>query len=147
MNKRSLWYLALMMSTFVLLNTFVFDSTKKPVKEAESIADVSIEHLPISSLRDTDGQIICSSISLGDTFLTLSDKKLPTSLMKEGDTVHLIKRSNSGIGVYSEKISPTLESSSVLKDGASFIVLSGLSTAEPKVSAAVWEGGKATFLF
>ncbi len=147
MNKRSLWYLTLIMSTFVLLNTFVFDSKVKPIKETTSLADISIEHLPISFLKDQDGQALCSSITLGDTYLTLSTKNLPSSLIRDHETIHKIKSSDSGIVIYSDKISPTLDAADSLKEEESFIIVSNLASLEPKISTAVWKDGKATFMF
>jgi len=146
MNKRSLWHLTLIMSTFVLLNTFVFDSKVKPIKETTSLADITIEHLPISVLKNEDGQSLCSCINLGDTSLTLSTKNLPSSLKKNLDTIHKIKSSDSGIVIYSDRISPTLDVAELIKEDESFIIVSNLDSLEPKISTAVWKEGKPTFL-
>ncbi len=138
MNKRSMWYLTLMVSTFVLLNTFLLDTSPKEPKGKESIANIDISDLPITALKNTLGYTICSTVSIGDCYVTLSPDNLPKTLLRDNDTVHLVKRNENGILIYSDKISPVIESYAPLKDGDTFIILSDLSSEMPQISVAVY---------
>lgn len=146
MNKRSLWHMAIMMGAFVLLNTFVFNKDPVAAPQSESIASIDISHLPVGALKNSVGHTICSTVTLGDAFVTLSSDNLPKTLLKGKDKVHLIKKCENGILIYSSKISPIMESHPALVSGDEFLILSNLSSSEPKVSPATFTEGKVSFL-
>jgi len=146
MNKRSMWYFGIMFSTFIILNTFIFDTPVKE-KKSESIVDLTTEHLPLSELKNSMGHTICSSLAFNDLLITISSDNLPKSLLKNDEKVHLIKKTSNGINIYSDKISPNLKDPANLEDNENFLVVTNLSSNEPKVFAANYKNGTVDFLF
>ncbi|MCH9811873.1 membrane protein insertase YidC [bacterium] len=146
MNKRSLWQLTAVMLAFVLLNTFVLNKDPIAPPQSETIADVDISHLPIHALKNGNGYTICSTITLGDAAVTLSPDNLPENLFKGKEALHLIEKNADGVMIYSDKITPTLESSTKLKEGEDLLVITGLSGSEPSIHPATFLDGKIEFL-
>jgi YidC/Oxa1 family membrane protein insertase len=143
MDKRSFFYFTVMMSTFLLLNTFVFDTPKEKLKTE----DVKIDHLPIINLKNTIGETVCKSICFGDVYITLSEKRLPSALLYESSTVHLMEQSKGNIYLYSDKISPILNTSLELKEQEEFLILTDFSKDTQKIITACLADGKINFLF
>ncbi|MCH9616712.1 MAG: Membrane protein insertase YidC [Chlamydiia bacterium] len=146
MNKRSFLHMSIIMGMFVLLNTFVLNKDPIQPPSSESLATIDIEHLPVGALKNSVGHTICSTVTLGDAFVTLSSDNLPKTLLKNNDKVHLIKKCENGILIYSSKISPLMESYPALSDGDELLILSNLSSSDPKVSPATYTEGKIHFL-
>ncbi len=146
MTKRSIWYFTLMLSTFLLINTFLPNTLPKEQKQKESITNITISDLPITALKNTLGYAICSTVSLGDAFVTLSLDNYPKTLLRDNDTVHLVKKNANGILIYSDKISPLIESYAPLKEGDEFLIISDLSTQTPKTFPAVYTNNAVSFL-
>jgi len=139
MHKRSLWYLTLLLTTFLLINTFFIDSTPKKIEEKKSVAQITLSDLPITPLKNTLGHSLCSTVSIGQGYVTLSRDNYPKTLLRDNEAVHLVKKNSEGILIYSDKETPIIESYAPLKKGDEFFILSNLCSDTPKISGAVYK--------
>ena len=146
MNKKSLWQFTFLLLGMVVLNTFVLHKDPIAPPSSESIADVDISHLPIHPLKNEAGYTLCSTITLGDGAVTLSPDNLPENLFKGEESFHLVEKNSDGVMIYSDKISPTVESTPRLREGEDLLVVSGLFGNEPTIHPATFIDGNIEFI-
>lgn len=142
-DRKSLWYFVFMMASFVLINTFFLDTS--PRKDQEMISESRVNDFPVTHLKNTLGHVICSSVSSGDTLITLSGDNLPKVLQNNSEDIHLVQKCSDGILVYSDKISPKMAFTANLQEGDSFYVLSNFNESEPTISTGSYDDGKVSF--